>query len=201
MSYRTIITACALGVGLGLAGCEDPAEEATEEVAEERAEERAEALGVTEATEETMEERAEERAEARHEALEMRYRADVVPVRSVLIQDYEGAADRLLLYRDDVDCASVTELKGDDRLVAHAEIEPGFDGVPAVGAVPVTNWEYEIEGLRDADLDDDAEVSVTRVGPATTVEGTVTLATNIEDDAVELNGPFTATVCEVTAAG
>ncbi|HJK96410.1 MAG TPA: hypothetical protein RMF84_04275 [Polyangiaceae bacterium LLY-WYZ-14_1] len=190
------LTAC-LAAFSGL-GCEERSERAMEELAENRAERRAERLDLPEDTEQALRDRAEERAEAVHNALELTHGDTSVPVRTVMLQDRDDDGDRLILYRDEVSCATVRELPGDDRVVARAEIVPGFDERPGVGDMATRNWVFRVEDQGDVDVDGTPEVEVTRVATSEpTVDGTMVLTSRIADQRVELDGPFTATICQI----
>lgn len=128
--------------------------------------------------------------------LEVKSGDDETPVRSVLLMRDPNAKDKLLFFRDDVDCKSlfVTPM-GPDTAIFSAEVELGTDGLPAL-ARPM-KWHVNLPDDK-GDLDARPEhLTITRVPNRERVEGRITVAGRVDDDLVRLEGPFVATVCEV----
>jgi hypothetical protein len=193
MQYA-IRTLLVIGLAAGFAtACESEKEEAAEAAAEEAAR----AAGATEEFEEAAEESAEETVEELgedSEVIRLTYGGNAAQVNSVIFQRVEGAHDMLGFYEDDVDCATVKETPGDDtadKAVVTAEVEPVGD--MAEGDLVIKRVLY---GDSEATGTDAAKISVTKLMDAN-VEGTAKLAGKIDDDVLELEGPFVATVCDV----
>ena len=133
--------------------------------------------------------------------LAMRKGDEDVRIQDVILRRDRQGTSRLIFFRDDVDCAAVREdPSGDDAFVAMTEVEPGTDGMPDVGQLPAAQWTYRVEREPDTMAGGRGWVTITRVPvDQQTVEGTVAVATEVQDERFELRGPFTATVCEVNA--
>lgn len=133
--------------------------------------------------------------------LAMRKGDENVTIAEVLyVRDRDRNRANLVFFRDDVDCAAVRETPtGDDAFVAMVEVEPGTDGMPRTGQLPPARWTYQTGQQPQVMQGQPGWVSITRVPDTSSIEGQVTVATTVEDERFELNGPFTATVCEVTA--
>ena len=118
----------------------------------------------------------------------------------VFIRDRNRNRGQLVFFRNDVDCAAVRDAPArDDAFMAMVEVEPGTDGMPRTGQLPAARWTYETGDQPREMQGESGWVSITRVPDTETIEGRVTFATTVQAERIELAGPFTATVCDVTA--
>jgi len=132
--------------------------------------------------------------------LEYTYEGESYPIETVLIRDVPEGSDQLVFYSRPVTCETVRDEAGEEGVVLLGEIDPGLEAPLAIGPVPVARWTWYAEPLEGKEAVPEAAVSIVRVGDSVPIEGTVTYHAIVDDEDVELEGPFTATVCEVPPA-
>ncbi len=131
------------------------------------------------------------------EELSMRKGDEDVPVRDVIVARSPGRQE-LRFYRDEVDCVTARETTvHDDLFVASVPLETEPGGTLAEGPQPRALWNYRVGDEPRMLPGSEGWVTITRVPNDRTVEGRVSVLATVEDERFQLEGPFTATVCDL----
>lgn len=125
-----------------------------------------------------------------------------VEVREVVLRQARNGDQHLIFLREDVECSDLTRLptRGNEQLVAMTQIRTETRGeAPQAGSLPASRWTMRVGNRNRTARGQEGWVRITNADRPDSIQGEVAINTEIRGDTVELSGPFTATLCDLSA--
>lgn len=132
--------------------------------------------------------------------LAMRKGEESMPIREVVLVPERGNRANLVFFSRDVDCATVVaNPSAEPDFVMMVPVQADAQGTVREGAVAAGRWTVrgDEEGRTQTMRGQRGWITITSADDQR-IEGDVTVSTTVQRQEVELNGPFTATICEST---